>query len=189
MTVSYLRYLTVCSLLRQACMRNKCTTLPTFKLVGLYLSINCSTIIILTKNDWKRRIGETTIIHDSGEQDAAFRPFLTVALQTCLIPLLRRGSPQLCGEYVKLYSRVDLKLTQYKRSEISLQGHIISRGVYHSNRSGEQIMRGGGGGVQQQKRQRTSCDFPGGMIFFVLFCSLFEDILLTKSGKNNKKEH
>ena len=26
------------------------------------------------------------------------------------------------------------------------------------------------------------------MIFFVLFCSLFEDILLTKSGKNNKKE-
>ena len=48
---------------------------------------------------------------------------------------------------------------------------------------------GGGGGVQQQKRQRTSCDFPGGMIFFVLFCSLFEDILLTKSGKNNKKEH
>ena len=47
----------------------------------------------------------------------------------------------------------------------------------------------GGGGVQQQKRQRTSCDFPGGMIFFVLFCSLFEDILLTKSGKNNKKEH
>ena len=46
----------------------------------------------------------------------------------------------------------------------------------------------GGGGVQQQKRQRTSCDFPGGMIFFVLFCSLFEDILLTKSGKNNKKE-
>ena len=26
-----------------------------------------------------------------------------------------------------------------------------------------------GGGVQQQKRQRTSCDFPGGMIFFVLF--------------------
>ena len=44
------------------------------------------------------------------------------------------------------------------------------------------------GGVQQQKRQRTSCDFPGGMIFFVLFCSLFEDILLTKSGKNNKKE-
>ena len=47
---------------------------------------------------------------------------------------------------------------------------------------------GGGGGVQQQKRQRTSCDFPGGMIFIVLFCSLFEDILLTKSGKNNKKE-
>ena len=47
----------------------------------------------------------------------------------------------------------------------------------------------GGGGVQQQKRQRTSCDFPGGMIFFVLFCPLFEDILLTKSGKNNKKEH
>ena len=47
----------------------------------------------------------------------------------------------------------------------------------------------GGGGVQQQKRQRTSCDFPGGMIFFVLFCSLLEDILLTKSGKNNKKEH
>ena len=45
------------------------------------------------------------------------------------------------------------------------------------------------GGVQQQKRQRTSCDFPGGMIFFVLFCPLFEDILLTKSGKNNKKEH
>ena len=45
-----------------------------------------------------------------------------------------------------------------------------------------------GGGVQQQKRQRTSCDFAGGMIFFVLFCSLFEDILLTKSGKNNKKE-
>ena len=44
------------------------------------------------------------------------------------------------------------------------------------------------GGVQQQKRQRTSCDFAGGMIFFVLFCSLFEDILLTKSGKNNKKE-
>ena len=43
-------------------------------------------------------------------------------------------------------------------------------------------------GVQQQKRQRTSCDFPGGMIFFVLFCSLFEDILLTKSGKNNKNE-
>ena len=42
-----------------------------------------------------------------------------------------------------------------------------------------------GGGVQQQIRQRTSCDFPGGMIFFVL--SLFEDILLTKSGKNNKK--
>ena len=33
--------------------------------------------------------------------------------------------------------------TQYKRSEIpkTLQGHIISRGVYHSNRSGEQIMR------------------------------------------------
>ena len=105
------------------------------------ISINCSTIIILTKNDWKRRIGETTKIHDPGEQDAAFRPFLTVALQTCLIPLLRRGSPHLCGEYVKLYSRVDLKLTQYKRSEISLQGHIISRGVYHSNRSGEQIMR------------------------------------------------
>ena len=26
------------------------------------------------------------------------------------------------------------------------------------------------------------------MIFFVLFCSLFEDILLTKSDKNNKKE-
>ena len=26
------------------------------------------------------------------------------------------------------------------------------------------------------------------MIFFVLFCSLFEDILSTKSGKNNKKE-
>ena len=46
-----------------------------------------------------------------------------------------------------------------------------------------------GGGVQQQKRQRTFCDFPGGMIFFVLFCSLFEDILLTKSGKKNKKEH
>ena len=46
----------------------------------------------------------------------------------------------------------------------------------------------GGGGVKQQKRQRTSCDFPGGMTFFVLFCSLFEDILLTKSGKNNKKE-
>ena len=46
----------------------------------------------------------------------------------------------------------------------------------------------GGGGVQQQKRQRTSCDFPGGMIFFVLFCSLFEDILLTKSGENDKKE-
>ena len=45
-----------------------------------------------------------------------------------------------------------------------------------------------GGGVQQKKRQRTSCDFPGGMIFLVLFCSLFEDILLTKSGKNNKKE-
>ena len=105
------------------------------------ISINCSTIIILTKNDWKRRIGETTKIHYSGEQDAAFRPFLTVALQTCLILLLRRGSPHLCGEYVKLYSRVDLKLTQYKRSEISLQGHIISRGVYHSDRSGEQIMR------------------------------------------------
>ena len=47
---------------------------------------------------------------------------------------------------------------------------------------------GGGGGVQQQKRQRTSCDFPGGMIFFVVFCSLFEDILLSKSGKKNKKE-
>ena len=45
-----------------------------------------------------------------------------------------------------------------------------------------------GGGAQQQKRQRTSCDFAGGMIFSVLFCSLFEDILLTKSGKNNKKE-
>ena len=105
------------------------------------ISINCSTIIILTKNDWKRRIGETTKIHDSGEQVAAFRPFLTVALQTCLIPLQRRGSPHLCGAYVKLYSRVDLKLTQYKRSEISLQGHIISRGVYHSNRSREQIMR------------------------------------------------
>ena len=38
---------------------------------------------------------------------------------------------------------------------------------------------GGGGGeveVQQHKGQRTSCDFPGGMIYFVLFCSLFEDI-------------
>ena len=33
----------------------------------------------------------------------------------------------------------------------------------------------GGGGVQQQKRQRTSCDFPGGMIFFV-------NTFLTKFG-------
>ena len=49
------------------------------------------------------------------------------------------------------------------------------------------LLKQGGGGVQQQKRQRTSCGFPGGMIFFVLFCSLFEDILLTKSEKNNKK--
>ena len=31
-----------------------------------------------------------------------------------------------------------------------------------------------GGGVQQQKRQRTFCDFAGGMFFFVLFCSLFK---------------
>ena len=45
-----------------------------------------------------------------------------------------------------------------------------------------------GGGGPRQKRQRTSCDFHGGMIFFVLFCSPFEDILLTKSGNNNKKE-
>ena len=52
-----------------------------------------------------------------------------------------------------------------------------------------QVKENSWGGVQQQKRQRTSCDFPGGMIFFVLFCPLFEDILLTKSGKNNKKEH
>ena len=58
--------------------------------------------------------------------------------------------------------------------------------MYFLAKSG--VRGGGGGGVQQQKRQRTSCDFPGGMIFFVLFCSLFEDILLTKSGKNNKKE-
>ena len=47
---------------------------------------------------------------------------------------------------------------------------------------------GGGGAVQQQIRQRTSCDFPGGMIFLVLFCSLFENIFSTKSGKRNKKE-
>ena len=33
-----------------------------------------------------------------------------------------------------------------------------------------------GGGVQQQKRQRTFCDFAGGMIFFVLFCSFIKDI-------------
>ena len=47
---------------------------------------------------------------------------------------------------------------------------------------------GGGGGVQQHKGQRTSCDFPGGMIYFVLFCSLFEDIFLNKSGKKNKNK-
>ena len=64
-------------------------------------------------------------------------------------------------------------------SRVCMPGHVII----------VEIQNGGGGGVQQQKRQRTSCDFPGGMIFFVLFCPLFEDILLTKSGKNNKKEH
>ena len=91
----------------------------------------------------KTNIGETTKIHDLGEQDAAFRPFLTVALQTCLIPLLRRGSPHVCGVYVKLYSRIDLKFTHYKRSEIpkTLLGHIISRDVYHSNRSREQNLQ------------------------------------------------
>ena len=31
----------------------------------------------------------------------------------------------------------------------------------------------GGGGVQQQKRQRTSCDFAGGMIIFVLCLRTF----------------
>ena len=37
-------------------------------------------------------------------------------------------------------------------------------------------IKGGLGGVQQQKRQRTFCDFAGGMIFFVLFCSFIKDI-------------
>ena len=46
----------------------------------------------------------------------------------------------------------------------------------------------GGQGVQQQKRKRTSCDFTDGMIFFDLFCSIFEYIMSTKSSKNNKKE-
>ena len=41
--------------------------------------------------------------------------------------------------------------------------------------------------LQQLKRHRTSYDFPRGMIFFSFFCSLFEDTLLTKSSKNNKK--
>ena len=43
-------------------------------------------------------------------------------------------------------------------------------------------------GVQQQIRKMTSCDLPGALIFFILFHSLFEDILLTKSCKKIKKE-
>ena len=46
------------------------------------------------------------------------------------------------------------------------------------------------GGVQQQKRQRTSCDFPGGMIFFVLsvlFWGHFFNQIRQKQQKEQKK--
>ena len=46
----------------------------------------------------------------------------------------------------------------------------------------------GGGGVQQQKRQRTSCDFPGGMIFFVLCLRTFCKPNPAKTAKTNKKD-
>ena len=41
-----------------------------------------------------------------------------------------------------------------------------------------------GSGVQQQKRQRTSCNFPGGMIFFVLRLRTFSQSNPLKTTEN-----
>ena len=48
---------------------------------------------------------------------------------------------------------------------------------------------GGGGGSSNNKKDKGHfAIFPAEVSFFVLFCSLFEGIFLTESGKKHKKE-